>query len=349
MEQTLEAFITLCAGFLVIKMPVLWSESRVLRKLQALTSQQLSLITSATDEIHIFAQMYTHLAKGRHRRVGRMYKSLFYLFMLGLDVSLDYQGVALMSSGIFALRAVLYFGMFSVWGARPFSLTEAVSLVALVAFQLCITGLFLVGVIANGDSAAQLAFVIRILRGIVSVLSACFHVYEFFTSFRGTGTHVSDISNAICKNRLKDESRQECRLHYMLVMCEEAEKQGKGTKSGPYWCLSSAQIADITSLAFVFLTNGIAWGRAPISEVPPVLLIEALEIISAVLSFVNDTQVESTLFARLLIASRGLAADERVPECCQGTHCNTYVRAINRPLESEYDSFTTTESCQDEL
>lgn len=299
-QQTSEALVTLVAGFLVFKMQVLWSESRMLRKLRARSAEQVAVITSASDEMQNFSQIYAHFAKGRHRRISRVYQSLFYLFLFSFDTLVQQDQLDPSDGGIMALRSVLYSGLFSVWGARPFSLRESLLLVSCVIFHLCVTSVFLAGVVGDGIAVARFAYTVRVLRLAVFLLFAGVDLFKLCVSFRGDGTHVSEISYAIQKARLRSESRQDCRLRWMVSMCENAENSRRGTKAGPYWGLNASSILQICALSFEFLTNGIAWGPSPVSAIPPVLLLEAFELVATVLILVNDTQVEPTLFAHML-------------------------------------------------
>ena len=128
----------LTAGF-GSKTSMIWSESRILRKVYSRHPRQLrdtvrsSMLSKPEDPdpYEVFFHLYTQMSKGRHRTLNRTYSTLFYCFfylLVVLDLAFfrqeDSKNYA--SAAILALRLPVLVSSLTVLGAARVTVLEGI-------------------------------------------------------------------------------------------------------------------------------------------------------------------------------------------------------------------------------
>lgn len=271
------------------------------RKLQYLPELQVRSLSSESDPTLAFASIYIMFAKGRHRLSSRIYGPCFFVFVLSLDLLGIGDGVKMIGSdALLALRVLLYFGLFSVWGARPFSTMECILFALLLLVHGVIITIFSIGIFPNDGGWLGVLRVVEYIRRGIIITAMLLIFYTFVLNYRGRGTHISDIASAILKGRLRAGSRQYRRYIMMRELSKSQDIAHRGTVKGAYWKLSRWDRLEMSVVLFFFITNGMVWGKVDGGYVPALIIVETLELVSMVLFYVNKTQVEPMLFIQLL-------------------------------------------------
>lgn len=292
------------AGALQVKAPMLWSTSRILRKIQS-TSRPESLLqaVSATSLQEAFSQLYVSLSKGRHRRFSRIYGQLYFLFIVFIDVSDTFLNVnVIYSEALLALRVLIYFGAFAVLGARAFTFVESMVIYGLALGHAGLLLAFGFGWITIAPRTAWTLNTVRVVCiGGLTVLSV---IFELCVALKCSGNDIAQIANAIRTKKIVEGTRQAERFNSLQQMCISEPDSTRGKTGGFYWTLSWSDSIDIVLVLILTATNGPAWGKYDSGMVPTTVIIESLEFLSNVLFFFNKTQVEPTLFFELMKLSK---------------------------------------------
>ena len=296
----------LFATILQSKAAMLWSESRILRKINDRTHSTLTDGITTTDTNIRFATIFKNLSKGRHRRFSRMFSHFFLFFGVGLDLmfSLEhFRNVSVIptSEALTTVRALIYFGSFTVLGVRPLSRLETLGLCLVVLVQASSLSLFGLGKIQIPNTGRT---VIHVLRVLVLLTFLFIESMRSWSTFHSTGNDVSQIVNVILKNNLRDGSKQAKRLERMHAIAKSEENMGNSWNEKPYTRPKLSQFFEWGSIMLFALMNGPAFGEEDFHTLPNIVIIESLEIVSNFLLFINDTQVEPELFVRLLRIAR---------------------------------------------
>lgn len=291
------------AGALQVKAPMLWSEARILRMVQS-RSRPDSLLqsVSATSLQDVFSELYVSLSKGRHRRISRIYGGLYVLFIVFLDVSDFGLGIDLLySEALLALRVVIYFGSFTVLGARAFTFLENVVVCGLAVGNAGLLLAFGFGWISISTRTVLILNIVRMVYSGITILSVGF---EICVALKCSGNDIAQIANVIRTKRFIEGTTQADRFNSMEQMCTSEPGSTRGKTGGLYWTPSWHQAINIVMLFIISVTNGPTWGGVGFDRVPTIVVIESLEFLSSVLFFVNETQVEPTLFFELMKLSK---------------------------------------------
>lgn len=154
-------------GALATKTAMLWSSSRILRKLRAIQqtqspSQLLSSVRKTSPDI-AFSDFYIQYAKGRHRAFSRAYEHLYIFVITTMDVMsalLPFGTSLFRSEALLSLRVIAYCGSFTVLGARALTPGEAI----LILGQFCVTFslLYYFGTLATSPCLTMSAWLLDI-------------------------------------------------------------------------------------------------------------------------------------------------------------------------------------------
>lgn len=281
---------------------MLWSESRILRKLDCRDPRVILDSILATDLYGAFSEIYISFSKGRHRKFSRVYYSLYLIFIISIDVMSGLLGVDFSTSeALLALRVMVYFGSFTVLGARPLIFAETLFIIVLAALNAGNILVFGFGWFVVSEKASSYVYwTLTGIRYITLPTALIVSLVDIAVGLCCSSTHISQIANSIRTGRFSSNKRQVRRFNDMneKVMSDEANKQG--TKNGPYWRLGALDVIDLLALFFFTFTNGLAWGRVNKNIIPTLVVIETLELVSTALYTINETQVEPALFAKIL-------------------------------------------------
>eukprot|EP00177_Eucheuma_denticulatum_P001743 GFKZ01003132.1.p1 GENE.GFKZ01003132.1~~GFKZ01003132.1.p1 ORF type:complete len:352 (-),score=30.15 GFKZ01003132.1:610-1665(-) len=311
----LNVVLILTAAGVQVKGPMLWSESRTLRKLQTQSKSKLRGILSGVenDVDGAFVELYSSLSKGRHRSTGRTFRSFYFLFTTALDVvaSLSSEDISTSEAWI-ALRGVIYSGSFTVLGARKLTFVETggvAGLAILYGSYIFLTGTGLLAVSPKVQSALSIARLTILGGWTIGV------IFQFVIDLRGRGDDLPQIVWSMQKGISQLSSKQALRYERMKKRVNDKEFAFRGTVRGSYWKLRKADYLEMVALTLLLSLNGISWGRAPASQVAAIALIESFEVVSILLLLMNDTQVEPALFMRLLNTSYDICEHAESQTC----------------------------------
>lgn len=290
----------LTAAAVQVKAPTLWSESRTLRKLQAQSMFKLQgMVVGAENGVDaVFVELYSSLSKGRHRSLGRTFGSFYFLFTAVLDM-LDIFTSAdiLMSEAIMALRGLIYAGSFAVLGARKLTYAEVGGVVGLAILYGTYVFLAGFGLLVVPRSVGNVLFIARIaLVGLWSIGV----IFQFVVDLQAKGTNLSQIVSSMREGRLRPGSQQALRYDRMKQLANTENSAKWGTAEGAYWWPSRKNCLEMCALTLLFSLNGVAFGGVRADHTLALAAIESFEIVCTLLLVLNDTQVEPTLFIRLL-------------------------------------------------
>lgn len=316
------SYILLVAAALQIRPGILWSQSRMLRKLRAFQEQKKDIdITRdafGTHPVphtihHIFSRLYISLSKGRHRRLQRVFSFLFYLFLFSIDIldtipttQLPYETS---SDVIDAFRLTVYWGSTTVLGARPFSFMEAIA-AALICILYAISIILFAGRprVLNGTPRI-VVFVIRVtLASFVVLIDA----WDLFQCFRSESNGIASMANAIRKKPHKLNFHQEDRFNQMRnIMYEETRCTTNSSHCREktlvkYWRVNLFR--DVIVPIMFLATNGLMWGAIDTEYVPQIVVVETFETFAWIMFVVNESQVEPRLLIELLRVSQSLVS-----------------------------------------
>lgn len=290
------------------KVQILWSESRMLRKLHKINPTFLISNITGVDTNTRFAQIFEKLAKGRNRRINCIYPHLYVLFTILVDVVffLDLSLPVLHISEAFnSFRLLIYIGSFTVLGARPLSCPELLSLTFIILVQASFIVLFGLGIAHIPKGVRVTLDVIRIIDLVVITITS---IIKISRAYHSTDDDISQVVNTILKKSVRGDSRQGRRLNFMrqLVEPDEYEHENRSGKIMSYWRPDTFALIDIASVLLYAFTNGLVVGELAHGAIPVFVVMESLEVVSSFLFFINETQVEPTLFVKLLgIAKHG--------------------------------------------
>lgn len=300
--------------FIQAKMQVLWSDSRMLRKLRtelrdkgadSIRAQILQTARRPCSPDEIVSKLYMRLSKGRHRRIGRLYSHVYIIFTWIFDVVsfLPSSGVALLTSdAVSAFRLSIAAGSLTVLGARPLTVLEAIILLSALAIYI-----FSIAFVPSLPDSRGVSLTILVLRSALVLSGVVRAFYLAFRQRQGDGTHLSDICLAIAKRTYGPLKPQHARMKHMRASLWR-EGDTRGTHGGRYWPLQGLWF-DVCICALLLISNIGTLGDDLRGQLPAILITEAADFISILLLFLNDTQVEPTLFTELLkIADGGNAA-----------------------------------------
>lgn len=229
-----------------------------------------------------------------------MYYALYLLFVLSIDVLSGLLDVDFSTSeALLALRIMIYFGSFTVLGARPLTIAETLFIIILGGRARCRSILAFgfgwifvsekVSTILNGIRYAFLPIALIVL------------LVDVIIGLRCSDRHIGQIANSIRTGRFSSKSKQVNKFDSMekIVMFDAAKEEG--TKNSSYWGLEAFAVIGLLGLCFFTATNGLAWGLIRNKDIIPTLVvIETLEFVSSALFIINETQVEPILFTRIL-------------------------------------------------
>lgn len=311
------------AALLQSKAHLLWSDSRILRKLRTeleyRTTDQLRLqveqsVGKTCTPNEIFAHLYIRLAKGRHRRLGRLFTHIYIFFTWSLDLLvLSSIVISLLSSdAVSGIRLLIAVGSLTVLGARPLTILETLCiLLTLTAYLLTLS------LVPNFVTSLVLYWThmgLRCTAVLVGVVVTSFFVYR---DWKCGGTHISNIANAILKKSIDENVHQTARLARMRnILSSRGDLHRSG--NAPYWHVGRSWVY-IAVTAIMFATNILNVKESLHEQLPSFLVTEAADFISLVLLFFNDTQVEPTLLLELL-----MVADSGDPEAFLGSTTANY-------------------------
>lgn len=333
-SQYVAFLVIIAAAGLQIKSQMLWSESRMLRKVrsyhpQELRNYALPILMSNPQNPHqneIFTELYVKLSKGRHRPYGRLYPMCYYYFtyivdMLGFSSS-KFETLAT-SDSLIAFRLLIYLGSLTVLGAKRLSAKETIlliSMVTMIASSILLSG---IGVIIVPESAVSKITAVWWVLFSISIASDS--VYFVFV-IKGYSTTISDIAYAIWNEKQKRlkiggladtevssylHPKQKKRLDMMsnraLESLElqkiEAPKASRSCfptiammKDFDYWIL----IRNIILFSGESLLGSWLWGRQSSTALPAIVFLECLQYVGGFMLFINDTKVEPELFKELM-------------------------------------------------
>lgn len=284
------------------KVHVLWSESRMLRKLlKANSSNLISDITSIDTNVR-FAQIFDKISKGRHRHVNRIYPHLYVLFTILVDVA-SYLGnylslpILQMSDAFNSIRLLIYLGSFTVLGARPLSCPEVLLLTFIILVQACFIVLGGIGIIQIPNGLRVTCTTLRVITLVIITITT---VVKIARAHRSADSEISQVVNIILENKGRGEPRQTRRLDFMRQLAESDEYESKNRTIMSYWRPDIYELIDILSVLLFAFTNGLVWRELSYGALPVLVVMESLEVVSSFLFFINQTQVEPTLFIELL-------------------------------------------------
>lgn len=305
---------TVLCAVMQLNAHVVWSESRMLRKLRFLKRLKGATLLRASasegtmgeprENDEVFALLYAQLSKGQHRLSGRLYQEalplLFGLIDLLLSSGNNLTDQIMRSDALVALRLLVCAGSVVVLGARPLSILE--SLLLFVCFSVylaamaCISGRHEDSLFMNAGGLARLALLAAF---------APFTVLNVWQAARSTQRKLSNVANRILDGTLSDSPAL---LAYFNDMKQVAKRHRatddstkmRGMSGAGYWSLGwRASVRGVFSFAIsissVFLSSSI---DKPI--LPVFVLLEAFELFSLFLFILNETQVEPVLLIELL-------------------------------------------------
>lgn len=287
------------AAALQFKAPMLWSESRILRKLRSRTSSDIVDSIKSRDLQSAFAEIYIQFSKGRHRKFSRFYYDLYFIFVLATDVvSWTFEADYSISDAILALRFMIYFGAFTVLGARSLGFLEWLTILCFVSVKIGLT-------VATVYGQIRLT---RVARPVLQSVVVSFLLMEFVLSLlqfvagaSNFRVEIADIAASIREAKFGTRKSQQQRFEKIqgFTNCENFDK--KGTKEGAYWRLEWLDVGDLGAFLFSSMVVGLLYtSEYPRKSIPTMIAIETLEFVSTVLYFVNRTQVEPTLFVKIM-------------------------------------------------
>lgn len=287
------------AGALQFKAPMLWSESRILRKLECRTPNIILDPIISTDLHGAFSEIYISFSKGRHRIFSRVYYDLYLLFVVSIDALSGLLGVDFSTSeALLALRIMIYFGSFAVLGARALTGLEMLFITGLAALNAASILAFGFEWLTISGKVLNILNVIRLVTLLIEVIVSFLDITLGLCS---ADTNIAQVANSIWTGKFSRWSRQQRRVNEMHRIVQSDSANRKGTTNGTYWRLGFRNALDLLILFFFTASNGPTWGALyPRDIIPTVVVIETLEFVSNALFLINETQVEPTLFVKIL-------------------------------------------------
>ena len=323
------------AAALQSKSGILWSESRILRKVHArfpfklrnsVTPDMLSN-PEDPDPYEVFFHLYLQLSKGRHRTYSRAYSALFYGFLyitaIVEFVYFTYGGEAIRistSEAFIALKLPVLVNSLTVLGATNLTLFERLLLLSVLTAYGTIVMVIGLGHVQISQKAASILRIVFI-TGSVSVvfIEFCYYVYAYL----GFSSSISDIVArmfSVQKERwIKDTKSYQERIIEKLrpkqnkrlkKLSKEAQRKAGKLKESVFSRIKRTWVEkdfDTFIAFFNFLAwNGLSlvdaftWGQQESKYLSILVVIGMLDILATFMLFVNDSRVEEDLFKELL-------------------------------------------------
>jgi hypothetical protein len=289
--------VTILLAVLHVKGDMLWSESKLLIRRN---EQQL-----VTDQVprERFPLAYRRLSKGAGgpAALSRIYGVLFMLTFAGMDAleGLEHLGLSISVSEyepVVVFRLLIYFGSLTVLSAYPFTassnivpdVTAVLGLATLYGFSLYGFG---VGWWEVAPATQRSLANIRLAAlGCVAIQGIVIVVQDATTS----GPDMVNIASALLKGKKREDLTQHQRERYRLMQSDAATQRR-------FRQLTASDWVNVGVWTFFWVTNGMVWGAynrdgSETKALVATVLLEPIELVSAVLLLCNDTQVESELF-----------------------------------------------------
>lgn len=314
---------------LQMKMDMMWSESRIFRKLvkqikrKGKKNIRQEVINSfPQSECHndeSFGRLYTMMSKGRHRTISRVYSYLLLWTFWILDILISFGAVnefaIFDSEALTVLRLMLSMGALQVVGAIRVGRKRILGVIIICSIPYVLSYFIFQNVIMfAGDYSWVGPFpetIFRIcnyIRCAIVVIGFLLSLYPCWKDYLGKDSHVSNLANCIEEglHESRDRQSQMKRLQFVRKRIQHIYEENPD-------CTSDLMIADSYFIApsfrayvdvFVsftlFLTNAFLLGNLSKGRLSKIVIVEFFEFIGICLLLVNDTVVEPALLATLI-------------------------------------------------